>query len=161
TAAPTLAGDGLSGGLRAQARLASGADPLAPAAGLRERDPTPPGGGAEERGERVLGTLFRPRAPGRTGRRRERLETSRSLAQASPRPPLTCYPCGRSKMLPMCRAVPRGPGSGWAAAGGAAGWPPTHESDTHRRFPDACPILRFSDTQSHTRRRRRRTRVRF
>src|SRR5690606_13621574 len=107
TAAPTLAGDGLSGGLRAQARLASGADPLAPAAVLRERDPTPPGGGTEERGERVLGTLFRPRAPGRTGRRRERLETSRSLAQASPRPPLTCYPCGRSKMLPMCRAVPR------------------------------------------------------
>src|SRR5690606_11810781 len=106
TAAPTLAGDGLSGGLRAQARLASGADPLAPAAVLRERDPTPPGGGTEERGERVLGTLFRPRAPGRTGRRRERLETSRSLAQASPRPPLTCYPCGRSKMLPMCRAVP-------------------------------------------------------
>src|SRR5690606_1729349 len=112
TAAPTLAGDGLSGGLRAQARLASGADPLAPAAVLRERDPTPPGGGTEERGERVLGTLFRPRAPGRTGRRRERLETSRSLAQASPRPPLTCYPCGRSKMLPMCRAVPGGSGSG-------------------------------------------------
>lgn len=106
TAAPTLAGGRLSGGLRTEAYFALRTDPLAPAAVLRERNPTPPDGGTEERGGQVSGSVFRPRTPGRAGQRRGPLETSRSLAQASPGPALRCYPCGRFRMLPMLRAVP-------------------------------------------------------